>query len=139
MKLIVAGMWFAAIQLISLVVTVVGWILLIPFCIAQAWVPTMAVSGRQIDRWKFRPLNWVYGNVEDGVSGQHALIWTATGQVPYRPNAHPAVRAYLWSAWRNSADNLKYLFRWSKGPFLQLHIKAGWNSSGLPVISVSRE
>ena len=96
----------------------VGYILLIPFCLAQSWETcesTYNPFGREprpVDRWKWTPLNSVYGNPEDGVSGQQALVWNSTGtarvlyQSPFTQWA--PWKAYCWSAWRNSTDQLKY-------------------------------
>jgi hypothetical protein len=143
-----AWFWFAVVQLISLVATILGWLLLIPFCLARAWRPVSSTVDpkRTIDEWSWRPLNWVYGNLEDGPSGVYALVWNATGaaRVPYMPNAWAPWRAYIWSGWRNSADGLKRLFRWTGGPFKRwewrgLYAQAGWNSSGFPVMSAGRK
>lgn len=139
---------FALVQLIMLAATVIGWFVLIPFCLAQAWEPVISTLDpkRAIDKWKWEPLNLVAGNREDGVSGARALIWnhTGTARVPYMPNAHPAWRAYLWSGWRNSCDNLKYVFAMPGGPFIRKqwrgwYAKAGFQpDSGYPVLSVGR-
>lgn len=91
----------------------VGWLLLLPFCLAKAWKTCPAtVAGpiplpRLVDRWSWEPLNAIYGNPEDGVSGRYALVWTPVKLVPYWPAA-PAdwIRAYAWSAWRNSTNAL---------------------------------
>ena len=148
---ILAWSWFAVVQLITLAATALGWVLLIPFCFAHAWTdcPSTLTPGRTIDCWTWAPLNYVYGNPEDGVSGQHALLWNNTGmaKVPYMPDANPIWRAYCWSAWRNSADSLKYVFAWQNGPFYsctytafgkQHKFRAGWqheNGIKVPVLS----
>lgn len=148
----VAGwLYFGLVQIIFLVAMVIGWVLLIPFCVAQAWKPINSPLWklREIDAWSFGPLNFVYGNPEDGVSGQKAIVWNklGTAQVPYMPGAWAPWRAYCWSAWRNSTDNLKYVFAWNNGPFKQwtltifgrsIKIKAGWqeeNGLKVPVLS----
>lgn len=143
-------MWFVTIQLIQLAATGIGWVLLIPFCLARAWDSYTARSikdQRVIDTWRWSPLNWIYGNPEDGVSGQTALIWQNGVQVEYMPRAWAPWRAYVWSGWRNSCDNLKYVFRWSGGPWVRktwslfgidLYLQAGWNTSGLPNLSLGR-
>lgn len=116
----VGWVWYSFVQLIMLVAMVDGWFLLIPFCLARAWVAD-AVSikdGRTIDVWRWRPLNVVYGNREDGVSGIYARIGP-TGSAPYMPGARDWWRAYCWSAWRNSCDNLKYEFAWNNGPYAE--------------------
>lgn len=136
---------FAAAQLFQLEAMVIGWVVLIPFCLAQAWemspVPSIKDGTRQIDRWKWAPLQWVAGNWEDGVSGAQALV---NGNQPYMPRAWAPWRAYCWSAWRNSCDSLKYRFAWSDGPFKQWTLfcrpqHAGWqleNGFKVPVISL---
>lgn len=137
--------WFALVQLVSLLATVIGWFVLIPFCLAQAW------TSEKPDQWNWKPLNSVYGNPEDGVSGKDALIWNTggTAKVPYQPTAWAPWRAYCWSAWRNSADSLKFVFAWANGPLKQwqfsafgreISIKAGWEkqtTSTVPVFSIS--
>lgn len=99
-------------QLAQLIATVIGWFLLIPFCLAQAWsINARSIKdGRPIDTWKFSWLNAIYGNPEDGVSGGTAVIWRNGMPVPYRPNLWSPLRALLWSGFRNSCDNLKYVF-----------------------------
>lgn len=139
-----AWLWFILIQLISLIATAIGWIVLIPFCLMRAWITTGSVkAGRQIDRWSWEPLNLVYGNPEDGVSGRYALIWNSAGTalVPYLPDGWAPWRAYLWSGWRNSANALKHRFAWKGGPFVrrEFYVQVGFNSDGQPVISAGRK
>jgi len=122
-----------------------GIVALAPFCYLHAWtLSTLDGSnkdGRPIDHWNTSWLRVIYDNPEDGVSGQQALIWNSTGTalMPYLPKASTAWRAYRWSAIRNSADGLKYLFAWKEGPlktftlFGRTH-KIGWQG-GLPVFS----
>ena len=153
--------WLAIVQLITMAFTVAGWVILIPFCLAQAWETSPVKSigwqtGRgPVDRWKWAPLNWVYGNPEDGVSGQTALIWgsglMAGKLVGYMPGSWAPWRAYCWSALRNSADNLKYVFQWrgAHPPFISktfvlfgrtFTYTAGWKVENVhylvPVISL---
>lgn len=141
-----AWTWFVLVQLIMLLATVVGWIVLIPFCLAQAWKPSFRLATlRDTDAWRWSALNRVYGNLEDGVSGIHALIWNNSGQqVPYMPGAWAPWRAYCWSALRNSCDNLKYAFAWEQGPLIERsilgrNVKLGWqkeNGFNVPVLSI---
>src|SRR6266853_179542 len=95
----------------------VGHGLLIPFCLARAWEPCTSTinpyhrAPRVISKWKWAWLNTVYGNREDGVSGAEALIWVPVpsnryDRVLYRPNTWAPLRAWLWSAWRNSTNEL---------------------------------
>ena len=81
------------------------------------------------------------------MSGAEALVWQGGARVPYMPGANPARRAYCWSALRNSANNLKCVFAWSRGPFVRRTVsifgfshtfKAGWqleNGVRVPVLS----
>lgn len=144
---------FAAIQLVMLIATVLGWLILLPFCWARAWHIQAGPPGtRLVDAWDWKPLNYVYGNYEDGVSGELALVWqanmklgTAT-QVEYMPSEHvPAWwRAYCWSAWRNSCDELKYVFADPNGSLVTFKLfgracKIGWqmeNGYNVPVFSL---
>jgi hypothetical protein len=145
-----AWLWFAVVQLVSLIAMVAGWLILIVPCALQAWhdVPSQFDPTRQVDAWSW-PINAVYGNPEDGVSGQHALVWDDSGhKVAYMPGSNPVWRAYCWSAWRNSTDNLKYVFAWAGGPFVKADytifgktrtFRAGWqveNGIKVPVISL---
>lgn len=137
-------LYFAFVQLVSLLATVLGLFLLIPFCVLQAWTQDDSIEvGRKIDRWSWKPLNLVYGNSEDGVSGLNALIWNAEGtaRVPYMPNAWAPWRAYLWSGWRNSANGLKRRLVWKGGPFIrrEFYLQAGFNQDGQPVLSAGRK
>lgn len=141
-----AWSWFALVQLVSLIATISGWLILIPFCLAQAWTAdahSIKDATRVIDRWSWKPLNKIYGNPEDGVSGQQALVWISGVNSPYMPTARASWRAYCWSAWRNSADNLKYVFAWKDGPLKKFTLfgkthNVGWkmeNGFNVPVIS----
>lgn len=141
---ILGWVWYVVVQLIMTVCMIIGWLLLIPFCIfwlqsTNADAKSIA-DGRVIDAWAWRPLNKVYGNPEDGVTGIYALVWNDVGQVrvPYMPNAPTWWRAYCWSAWRNSCGGLKYVFAWRAGPQATLwgH-KIGWweeNNEKVPVL-----
>lgn len=103
-----------------------GFLVLLPFCVLRAWAgPTFPSikpwpAGAEgvgphrpyVDEWKWEPLNKWYGNSEDGVSGEHAWIWDASNHlVPYYSTFPAGVpqccKAYAWSAWRNSANNLR--------------------------------
>jgi hypothetical protein len=78
MRHLPAWIWFVVVQLISLIAMAIGWALLIPFCIAQAWAQD-AISikdGRIVDTWDLSLIQAIYGNREDGVSGQQAIVFT---------------------------------------------------------------
>lgn len=140
-----AWTWYGYVQLIMGLATFLGLFILPWFCMARAWRECGSPfdKTRQIDRWSWEPLNAVYGNPEDGVSGRYAKVWYFDGkhdavQVPYMPNAREWWRAYCWSAWRNSAGNLKYVFAWDKGPQATWRgRKLGWwpeNGYKVPVL-----
>jgi hypothetical protein len=146
---LLAWAYFAFTQLISLDFLVLGLVILIPFCLWQGWDRSRfsIKDGRPIDQWTFRPLNFIYDNPEDGVSGQCALVWLdGTTQGPYMPGAWAPWRAYCWSALRNSTDNLKYAFAWKNGPYASIPLfgrtlKAGWkleNGVNVPVLSLKK-
>jgi hypothetical protein len=102
---------------------VYGWFRLIGPCLRRAWEPCESTinpfgrAPRTISRWVDPWLNTLYGNREDGVSGAEALIWPdppvpkestplGDGRVPYHPGMWAPLRAWLWSAWRNSTNEL---------------------------------
>lgn len=127
--------WFVVVQLIMFVFLLLGLVVLIYPCCKQAWEPSPTPSikdGRKIDRWRSRILGFAFDNVEDGVSGQTALIWlNPETQAPFMPNAAPSWRAYRWSALRNSAGGLKQLFAWADGPYTEFRFmgrtwRVGW-------------
>lgn len=133
--------WFG--QLVQLLATVLGWFILIPFCIFKAWKIDGARSikdgRRTIDQWSWKWLNLVYGNPEDGVSGYWAVLADGTH---YNPT-NSRWGAYCWSAWRNSCDNLKYVFSNNSGPLVEQwwHLKVGYqeeNGFRVPVLSFKK-
>jgi hypothetical protein len=109
-------------QIPQFLAQLLGFVLLALPCITRAWgfhgqksnkVWTGAnayLNGRDVDSWNWEWLNNWYGNPEDGVSGNTALVWTEQGKlVQYNPMLS-RWKAYAWSAWRNSSDALKYKF-----------------------------
>jgi hypothetical protein len=97
---------------LNILAMLAGPIVLAVPCLMQAWEPCVSTAGpyppHVIDRWKWKPLNAVYGNPEDGVSGQYALIWDGNKRVPYTaPFTQWAPwQAFCWSVWRNSTNQL---------------------------------
>ncbi len=107
-----AWTWFVLAQLVMLVCMVLGFLILPLPCLLRAWEwsPSPSIKdGRRIDRWKWKWLFWA-NNPEDGVSGLTARVWVnGVTQGAYWPSCpSAALRAYAWSAWRNSCDALKY-------------------------------
>lgn len=124
-------------KLLNIFAIAVGFPLLLVPCLMHSWHECESTVNpfnrpvHTIDRWNWEWLNRWYSNPEDGVSGKYALIWISgeaakspanpTGvpeRVLYMPDANKprwmpqwlwdSLRAWLWSAWRNNADNLKY-------------------------------
>jgi hypothetical protein len=140
---------FAGAMAVQTVAMIAGWFVLIPFCLARAWTPCHSdfVPQRVIDCWSWEPLNWIYGQPEDGVSGLRAIVHGGA----YMPGANAAWRAYCWSALRNSCDMLKYVFAWrgaGPAPFVQVRytirgraqdLHMGWqleNGHYVPVLAL---
>lgn len=138
--------YFAAVEVVAFDAMVIGWFLLIIPCIKRAWVPVtqiyiptwqreQGIPAKRIFIWQWYWLNRIWGNDEDGV------VNGMRGNVEYNPEMS-AFKAYLWCAWRNSANNLRFVFRWNGGPFYRwedeertIYFQCGWNSSGFPVLS----
>lgn len=147
-KTIASWAWFWLAQLIMLVMMVLGWFVLLPACLLHFWKlsPKPSVNdGRVIDEWALAPLNWIWGNPEDGVSAEFALVWIdSTTRGAWRPEAPVWLRAYAWSACRNSTDSLKYsLALGLHGPTFSVNVfgrtlRGGWSvENGLPVLVLS--
>ena len=119
---------FILIQLVSLVLTLVGLVILIPAAAFQFWGST---DNAGAPHWR-SPLLWVWDNQEDGV----CAFW----QGPIT-----RWRVYYWAAIRNPCNNLRYvpgvsstsrpLWRTTWGKW---YAQAGWNHSGFPVLSAGR-
>jgi hypothetical protein len=104
------------------VAEMLGFVVLLPASVMHAWtappayisikpVLTTQPARLVVDEWRWNWLNAWYGNSEDGVSGQQALL-QVDGQYVYYPTLFPSWTpkwciAYAWSAWRNGANNLK--------------------------------
>jgi hypothetical protein len=130
--------WFSFVQLVMGVAALFGLFVLAVACAARWWTldAKSIKDGRPIDRWRFPVPNAIYGNPEDGVSGQTALIMiNPVDAGPYLPGAGVRRRAYRWSALRNSCDGLKYVFAWKGGPYTKVGaFKLGWHEeSGIKV------
>lgn len=131
-----AWLLFSIIQMIAFVVMLFGILLLLPLCALRYWTirESRYFPGRTIAVWRGGWLTWIWGNEEDGVIG--ADFFRARFK-------DERLSAYLWSAWRNPANNLRFIFQWKGGPFWRRersgwYVQAGWNSSGYPVLSGGR-
>jgi hypothetical protein len=136
---------FLAAQNVAALAMVVGWVLLLPWAARRAWVfgSSSHYPGKIVTRWDANWLQAVWGNWEDGVTG----VGTSKGE--YLPFASDWWRAYMWSAWRNSANNLRFILRWygaEGAPFYRYvtpsgrwYFQAGWFAdNGFPVLSAGR-
>lgn len=149
-----AWVWFAIAQIVMLALTVLGWVALIVPCLLEAWElsPDPSIKdGRKIDRWGggWRLLDFIYGNPEDGVSGQTAIVWGSGADagklVSFMPGVWAPWRAYCWSAWRNSTNQLKYALAvaWFGSPHFTVKIlgrtlSGGWSiENNLAVLVLS--
>jgi hypothetical protein len=136
-------LYFAFVQLVAFIAMVLGWVLLLPWSLDKAWVLTTSFKyndqPRTITEWSSALMDDIYGNAEDGVTGAD---W-------YLPGKPVWLRAYMWSAWRNSCNNLRFVFRWygkDGAPFFKWvsasgkwYFQAGWFAdNGFPVLSAGR-
>lgn len=123
---------FIAIQLASLVLTVVG----IPVVAALAAVGAFYYDV-QHDRVHFPLWAWIWDNEEDGVCASWYQL----------DNQHRnlKINIFMWSALRNPCNNLRFVpgvskqgrplfIRFYKG----FYAEAGWNPHGYPVLSAGR-
>jgi hypothetical protein len=125
---------FILIQLVSLVLTVIGYPLIAVLALFKWWHLQEGVThfgGVKGDVWAGGKLTWVYSNDEDGIFGNGPVTrW----------------QAFYWSALRNPCNNLRYvhgvsgagrpLWHWDNGTF---YVQAGWlGSHGQPVLSAGR-
>lgn len=127
---------FIAIQLISLVLTVIG----IPVCAFLAYELDYAYDENS-DRYHFPRWAWIWDNQEDGVAAAWYLKAHPEWTFPHT--------VFMWSALRNPCNNLRYvpgvskigrpLWRktWGAKPG-GWYVQAGWNASGHPVLSAGR-
>jgi hypothetical protein len=110
---VIAWIWFAICQVFAFVVLMpLGWLIvgLAVLCGAHTDMPVTAsikpMPGREyIDRWTW-PINAIYGNPEDGVTGMDALGPSWTGF--YNPTGSRWL-AFKWSGLRNWADGFNYI------------------------------
>lgn len=126
--------YFWLVQLVYFICFLIGIFLLIPFTVLKQWKTRQSKQyDRQILCWKLEWLNYIWGNEEDGIDGAQ-----------FYKDRIPSIRwrTYLWSAWRNSANNLRFVFNWkATGPFYRFewrnwYFQAGfYKDNGWPVLS----
>jgi len=125
---------FILIQLVSLVLTIIGYPLIAVLAMFELWTIDPAYAkfpAPVIFEWRGGKLTWLWSNDEDGIFGN--------GPITRR-------QAFYWSAVRNPCNNLRFvpgvsvvgrpLWHWSNGKF---YCQAGWlGSHGQPVLSAGR-
>lgn len=135
------GLGFLAVQEASLILTVAGWPIVGVLAITYAWrleaPPASALRWPNVTpaprfQWRGGALTFPWGNLENGIVGP--------GESLNRWNA------FVWSALRNSANNLRFMPGVSKvgRPLWHrtwsirgraFYAKAGWLSDGYPCLS----
>jgi hypothetical protein len=128
--------WFVVVELICFIAMVVGWFLLIPFAAGRRWYWRCSEHYplRIIAVWNWNWVDKVWGNSEDGVTGAEFYV---------KRIGNERWRAYCWSAWRNSSNNLRWVFAWPGGPYVKWQ-NAIWKGhigfkpmEGWPVLSAN--
>lgn len=126
--------WYAGAQLIGIVWLILGIFIIGAASACKAWTdPPDAKSLKPlpdrmvVDRWKW-PINGIYGNPEDGVSGRQAYGPTWAG--PFNASGSRWY-AFEWSGLRNWANNWAYItwpFPWTPPLYASKSgaIKLGW-------------
>lgn len=138
MKTVFGWIWYLIVQAINLVFIVLGLFVLIPLCVFRGWtqpLQSLWMPGKIVEEWRGPIIDFIYGNGEDGVLGNAG--WKE------RFKNWPRWGAYVWSAIRNPTNNLRFVFRWYKGPFQRwkfkwFYIQIGWYSNGFPIFSIGR-
>jgi hypothetical protein len=142
--------WFVAVQLICFLAMVVGWFLLLPLALCGAYFyATWTEDFRRkyhprvdsISKWNWYWVDRVWGNWENGIDPGTQLV--IEGKDVYMPGAPPWWRIYMWTAWRNSSNNLRWVFAWVGGPYYRWE-NSSWRGhigfrpdTGWPVISAN--
>lgn len=111
--------WYWGCMAVALILFFVGLVVVGAACLFKAWRFPYARSIKPfkdrelVDGWKW-PINLIYGNPEDGVSGIDAYgpSWTDS----YNPWG-TRWRAFVWSGLRNWANGLNYItWPWASAP-----------------------
>jgi len=123
---------FIVIQLVSLLLTVIGYPLIAVLAAFRLWLDDYdGTINRVLYHWRGGKLTWLWSNDENGIFGNGPVTrW----------------QAFYWSALRNPCNNLRFvpgisgagrpLWHWSNGRF---YAQAGWlGSHGQPVLSLGR-
>lgn len=108
-------------QLSALFLACVGILLLIPLSLFRLWRGIYVVyppnnKMRFVTSWRGGKWTWLWGNIEDGVTGP---AW-------YELRVkNPRLRAYVWSALRNSASNFRWISARPGGVFFKREWRGG--------------
>jgi hypothetical protein len=92
-------LYWLAYQILGLACFIVGIPLVAFLAATRSWVQRPSKNFMfpgLIWAWRFEPLTLPWGNDEDGIGGSRLVPPSRMG-------------AFLWSAWRNSANNLRLL------------------------------
>ena len=160
-----AWLYLALIQVIAFVGTVLGIVILFFLSIFRCWKKRASREyPYDIMAWSIDWIDRVYGNEEDGIDGSRGYRLDPEGVLYQhvwieRTKLWPEwLQVYWWSAWRNSDNNLRFVFRWIGGPFIRRewmqawptfhkawkfvtftkvpwYFQCGWNDRGFPVVS----
>lgn len=100
----------------------------LPFCLGMLWLnrllmligfPLIAIApivvtaqtGRSLVEWKWGWMNWLWGNDEDGIDGWPEYDDGYIKNINWVRDTFDwstRKRIWVWSAWRNSVNNLRY-------------------------------
>lgn len=131
-------LYFVFVQIVAAVAGLVGLVLLAPLAALRCWTykTNTEFPDRLLPQWRGGGLTFIWGNLEDGVIG--SMLYQ-------QKHPNPRWCAYLWSACRNPANNLRFVFRWVGGPFYRwenvartYYFQCGWYPNGFPVLSAGK-
>lgn len=92
--------WFVLIQFVSIILQLIGF----PICAALAWgrfwrSAVSPVTGKPIQVWP--KIFWLWSNDEDGVMPAWYVL--------SNPERSLSMNVFVWTSWRNSVDNLRFV------------------------------
>jgi hypothetical protein len=105
-KVAAGWLYWSVWQLLSLLVSAVGVVILLPLAYFQLWETrpgkSVMFGTAPVVAWRGGWLTLLWSNEEDGVTG-------ADWYRKIHANRKPWLNAYLWSAWRNAANGMRWL------------------------------